>query len=222
MTRKNIVLLSGIFLLYLSVNNSEGVHISSLERLATGYNDVTNKMQFYNYLLNLGTMVIYISIIESAIASRFRLRNYIATRGGHKTLINCLLRTVIQHICVILFIKQVVYLFFYFISESFSSFYGFDMLSTFLTLSLLALFLILLKLQGIKEKLSLFSIVSITAIAQFLSYHYPIFSTIVIASAGWQEWQALMLVCKSVGILIMMSIVIFLSKPGKIMEVVEQ
>ncbi|WP_226536232.1 hypothetical protein [Fictibacillus halophilus] len=222
MTKKNIILLTGIFLLYLSVNNRDGLHISSLELLVTGYNDITNKMQFYNFLLNLGTMVIYISLIESGIASKFMLRNYISTRGGHKTLINCLMKTAMQYIFTILLIKQIIYILFYLRSGSFTSFYVFDTLSTLLTLSILALILIMMKLQGIREKISLFSILSVTAIAQFLSYHYPNFSIIVIASAGWQEWQLMMLVYKSILIIILFSTVVFLSKPGKLMEVFEQ
>ncbi|MBY6037164.1 hypothetical protein KUV80_10885 [Fictibacillus nanhaiensis] len=127
-----------------------------------------------------------------------------------------------QHIFVILLIKQIVYFLFFLISSSFTPFYLFDMISTLLTLSVLGLMQIIIKLQGISEKISLFLLLSITVIAQLMSYQYPVFSAIVIASAGWQDMQLTMLVIKSIAIAVMIYIVHFISKSGKLMEVVEE
>ncbi|CAH0344395.1 hypothetical protein [Bacillus sp. CECT 9360] len=222
MIKKIVVLLAGILLIYCSVRSENGIHITSIELLTTGYDRSSGKIELSNYMLNICTMIIYISVIDRAISSTFKLRNYIFTRGGHKKLVMSLMKTAFQAILAILIVKQIIYLIFFAISTSFTQFYVYDMLSTLLTLSIIALVLIVTKLNGMREKLSFFLILCITIISQYMSYTYPFFSIVIIASAAWEGMKFWMIIYKSLIILTFSYIVIMLWTPDQLMGGVEE
>jgi hypothetical protein len=216
MSKKIVILLPTILLFYFSVSNERGLHISSIELLDTGYNSSAGKMQISNYLLNLATNVIYITFILKEISLIFRLRIYIASRGGYNVLINRMIKSSLKNVFIILLVKQLVYIIFYFLSPSYSHFYIFNMISTFLTLSILALSIIITRLQGIKETLSFFSILSITALTQYMSYKYSIFSILVIASSNWKKFAFVVILFKFISLLVLFYLVFSILKPDKL------
>lgn len=220
--KKYLRLLICILLLYFMVSNEKGVDSSSLELLATGFNHSLGKIDFYNYLLNITTMIIFISLLQSAISSTFKLRNYIATRGGKNSFINHLIKIAMYQILLILSVKQFVYIVFYLLSFSINRFYYFDIGSTALTLTFFSFVLIITKLRAVPGNVVLFTTVGIIATAQFLSYHFSIFSVIIIASKGWQEDFLLILVCKMFGIITLIYLMYYLVKEDKVKEVVEK
>ena len=106
------MLFASLSIIYFCVRNEQGIHISSFELLITGFDKMEEKIDLNNTFLNIATMLIYISLLESSLSSRFKLRNYIAARGGYSKVIHCLMKASILNIFIILGFKQLLYLLF--------------------------------------------------------------------------------------------------------------
>ncbi len=196
--KRRLLLFAGILLLYLVVRNTDGISITSIEMLTTGYDKIENKMYIYLVLLNIGTMSIFISMIEGSLSSAFQLRNYIGARSGLKGILFFLIRVALKNVLIILCMKQVVYFTFYMVSFSFTGFYIYDMISTFLTLTIISLILIIAKINNIRTSIAYFMVLSLHVVCQFLSYKFPIVQLAVIASVNWENMLISMFVCKSI------------------------
>ena len=201
------------------MRNEQGIHVSSFELLITGYDEMEEGIHLYNTFLNIASMLIYISLLESSLSSRFKLRNYIAARGGFNKVIHCLLKVSILNIFIILGFKQLLYSLFFIISFSYTNFYIYDMLSSFLTLTSLSLILIAMKIYGIKGAYAIFTLSAANILSQIISTEISLFSIFIIGSEGWNEIKSFVYLYKIIFIILMLYFVLIVSKYNKVREV---
>ena len=211
--KKDAILFFIILLFHLVVINPTDYLLLNFEFLAQGsvFNESNGKTEFilYNYLLSMGMIIIFVSMIFKSISQTLNLKDYIITRCGHLKFKMIVIKVALTAIFKILAIKQIIYILFFIKTQSFTLFYFYDMISTFLTLIMFSLVFIVLKLQGVKDKILLFGVIFLHMISQILSYNNIIFSIIVIASINWEAIYAYILIAKIV--VIVTSIFILLS-----------
>lgn len=216
---KKLILFATLSLIYCSVRNEQGIHISSFELLITGSDKMEEKINLYNTFLNIASMLIYISLLESSLSSRFKLRNYIAARGGFSKVIHSLMKVSILNIFIILGFKQLLYSIFFLFSSSYTTFYIYDMLSTLLTLTFFSLILITMKINGVKGPYAIFALSSINILSQIISTETPLFSILIIGSADWNEIKSFVYLYKIISIILLLYLVALVSKSNKVREV---
>lgn len=211
MMKNKIKLFSIMLLFHLVVLNYTNDPLLNIEFLMQGIivNQFDETLQFimYNYVLNIGLMVLLIATVFQAISQTFEMKNYIITRCGNLKFKVVLLRVALKEIFTILIIKQIIYLLFFVYAKSFTMFYFYDMGSTFLTLLMFAQCFSLFKLYGAIDKVPLFVIVGINMISQMLSYEHHVFSMIVVASLEWQTSYLTNIIGKIVVILALSSMI---------------
>lgn len=217
--KKNLILFATLSLIYFSARNEQGIHISSFELIITGYDQIKEKINLYNTFLNIASMLIYISLLESSLSSRFKLRNYIAARGGFSKVSHCLMKVSIINIFTILVFKQLLYTLFFLISLSYTTFYIYDMLSTLLTLTFFSLILITMKIHGVRGAYAIFALSAVNILSQIISIETPIFSIFIIGTADWNEIKIFVYLYKIIFIILMFYFVLLVSKSNKIKEV---
>lgn len=204
-----------ILLFHLVVLNDTNNLLFNFEFLMQGSliypGEETPQFILYHYVLNLGLIILFLSTVLQVVSETFEMRDYIITRCGCLKFKLILLEAALKNIFIILIIKQIIYIMFFIYTKSFTMFYFYDMVSTFLTLLMFAQCFSLFKLNGAKDKIPLFLIVGINMISQILSYEHPVFSVIVIASTDWKLNYLTNIAGKIIIILVLVSM-IFLHK----------
>jgi hypothetical protein len=192
--KNKIAILITLLVLYLTTNNNTGDPLRSFELFALGIGIWEGETYFnlLNFLLNLGSVLIYLTVIINPLAARLEMTDYILTRGGETCLKKLLLKTALSSIGMLILLKQLVYLIFWLWHQGFETFYFYVMASTFLTLLMLALTFILLKFKGWKTKIALFMLCVFYLISQRLTLDFSLFGIVVIAGRDW-NWTYLII-----------------------------
>jgi len=189
--KKNFYFIVALFLLYLAAYNPTDNLLFTFQFVAQGsaINPFSGELYFsiYNTLFNIAMIVLFVSRICKGISDAFTLHPYIFCRGGQVAVKRVMLKRALIEISLILLAKLILYIPAFVISRSFSTFFFYDFISTFLTLSLFAFIFILCKLSGVKDKIPLFCLISGHMIALILSYQLRFFSIFTIASIDWQN-----------------------------------
>lgn len=219
MIKKITVLMVVLFLLYSGVVTSEDI---SFEMFTTAYDVTTSSPYLSGLILHIGAVAIYLSFIESALDSVFRLRYYIYARGNMHGLVFRLWRAVTIQIALVLLVKQLVYVLTSTSSFFTSPFYWYDMVSTFVTLQLLGFLLMVMKLHGVRSSLSFAGVLFTVVVGQILSYEYLAGGLVVIAAAGWEDQHLLLLMLKSLLTVALFIKAFSFTKPDHLMGAVER
>lgn len=202
------ILALNIFLAFVANTHNQQGH-SRIELLTTGYNFNLSKIHLYNFLIGIFLLIANIVYLEMNIAIKYKLKNYISTRGGLYEIIRQLLKEGHKTILILLLCRQLSFVFLVTINDFNFHYYLFDTLSTYLTLWLISLCLIILKTNGFPEKISLFSIVSFMIILQYSLEILPVFSFLVISYEDWERNFTQIIFFK---IIIVMAILLLLKK----------
>lgn len=205
---KRIIILNVVLIiLFFSVDNNNLLNISSVELMGTGYDYSSENIHLYNYILNISSLIVYIFFIQYSIVSINKLKYYIVSRGGCEALKLTLFKNSLINVLIIIFAKQLVYFLNYFMSSD-MSFYYFDMISSFITLTIYSIILIIFKIINIKDSILSLLFISTIIISQFASYRYSFFSYIVIASYNWRLMYSNIILFKSL-LLMLFAVILF-------------
>lgn len=175
-----------------------------------------------NMLFNTGMFVLFIGTIFSRLSEIFNLRIYVITRGGESVFKRVLIKKALWEIGKILCAKILIYILFFIIEQRVSRFAVYDLVSTFLTLSMFSLVFILCQLRGANNKLPLFVLIAGNMLAQILSFDIRALSIFVIASVYWQEMPFLIIGIKILILLLLMMLIFFKKNVDQMLEVKNQ
>ena len=215
-----------LLLLQVSVYNPTDELFLSFEFLVQGSSFDTfhggRYLSLYNLLFNTGMFILFISMICSRISKNFCLYLYIITRGSEAVFKKILIRNTLCEILKVIFAKLLIYVLFFFFEQNIIRFILYDLVSTFLTLTMFSLVFILFKLNGVNEKILLFILISGNMTAQILSFEVGWFSIIIIASIHWWENPFVVIMVKLSIILLLAFILFFKKSVNQMLGVKEQ
>lgn len=176
----------GILVLYAVVRSSVDFGNLSIQMLVTGYNFVEGKMSIPLLFFNSGLVCIFLSMINKTIVSAYSLRQYVAARAGGFGVSLYLVKVALKEIAIIILYKQIIYGIAFCTSFTYSKFYIYDTLSTFLTLLFYSCLLIILTRRSVNSSIGFFLVMIISILFQSLSYAYPFLHVFIIATANWE------------------------------------
>lgn len=189
--KRKIFFVAILLLLHIATFNETDDLLLTFQFVAQGssLDPFTDEVYFpvFNVLFNIAMMVMFISTIFKKISEVFMLHTYIFNRGGQTVFKRALIKCVFQKILFILIAKSIIYIGFFLFTREFTVFFLYDLLSTFLTLGIFSFIFILSKLFGIKNKISLFCIISGYIIALILSQQIYFFAVLTISTVDWQS-----------------------------------
>ena len=212
-----------LLLLHISIYNPMGDRLIGFEFLAQGsafdaYMQESTLVP-YNIFFNTGMFVLFISRIYTKISEIFNLSPYIMTRGGEVIFKRTLIKNSVYEIFQIIIVKSLIYALFFMIEQRGTWFALYDVVSTFLTLSIFTFLLILCRLNGVDNKILLFVLISGNMINQILSFEINMMSIFVIASIYWKESPFVVLFIKIILIWLLLCLVFFKKNVNKMLEV---
>lgn len=224
--KKFVVFVVILLLLHLPVLNPTDDALLTFQFLAQGSHlDAYSgeKMLIpYNLLFNIAMSVLFISRIFSRLSEIFNLRAYVITRGGSTTFKWVLIKKALWESAKILLAKLLIYALYFIMEQRGTWFILYDLVSTFLTLSMFSFVFILCKLNGANNKIPLFMLTAGNMIAQIFSFEFGVFSVIVIASIYWQNSPFVVIAVKILILLLLTFLVFFKKNVDQMLEVKNQ
>ncbi len=177
----------GILALYAVVRSSAEFGNLSIQMLVTGYNFEDGKMSIPLLIFNSGLICIFLSMMNKTIVSAYSLRQYVAARAGNFGVSLYLVKAAFKEIAIIIFYKQIIYGIAFCTSFTYSKFYLYDTLSTFLTLLVYGCLLIILIRRNVNSSIGFFLVIIVAILLQSFSYEYPFIHIFIIATANWEN-----------------------------------
>jgi|GEM_PF-6601992 len=212
-----------LLILHLLINNPTDDSLLSAQFLVQGsvLDPFTGELRWIldNMLFHTGMFILFMVSIFSRISQIVDLRTYVIARGGEVAFKCTLVKKTLWEIGKILMAKSLIYLFLFIIEQRVSRFALYDMVSTFLTLSLFSLVFMICQLKGISNKIPLFALIAGNLILQIWSFEIQSLSIVVIASIYWQEAPVIVIAIKALIVLLLSCFMFFTKNVDHMLEV---
>lgn len=198
--KKRCLFTAVLALLHIAVLNQSDDLLLSFQFIAQGsefaFYSYELQISLYNMLLNTAMMILLISVICKSISEAFELHPYIFSRGGQIVLKRVMVKRIFKEILFILAAKSLIYVLYFALTQRFTLFFLYDLLSTFLTLGIISSIFLLAKLSGTKDRIPMFALTCGHMVALILSYRISAFSILTISTADWQTLYPVILFAK--------------------------
>lgn len=221
--KKRLQFIAVLALLHIVTFNQTDDTLLSLQFIAQGseFSEYFGVMQLSitNLLFNIAMVIMFISAVCKKISEAFLLHPYIYCRGGHNAVIGIMIKRAMGEVLFIITAKSLIYICFFIYAQDFTLFILYDLISTFLTLSMFSFIFILSKLSGAKDKIPLFCLIAGHMLVLIISYNVRVLSVFTISTIYWQEAFHFIIPIKIMFISILGVILLLMNKPNRILGV---
>lgn len=219
--KKLLKLVFIIMLLMLPIHNESENALMSFQFLAQGSSyDLYRGMylSFYNSLFSITTWLVFLLTICSELSKIFEQREYILSRGGMRRLKQVLLMRLLFISSFLVTAMLVVYAIYFSLERRVDLFILFDMGTLFLISFLYGAFFLLLRMNGVKEKIASFVLIGFSMFAQIFSFEIITVAVFSRSTIHWNEYHFQILLAQTILLLVAVMVLIQFKNKDSLLE----